>query len=98
MNIDYDPAKNQANMAKHRVSFEEAQRFDWQTAQVVRDTRVDYGETRYIAQGFIGPRLHILIFTLRGGRARIIRHCSHIIYSFALLFSRCNPQGAARRR
>ena len=70
--MEYDPAKNQANIAKHRVGFQEAARFDWQTAQVVRDTRRDYGETRYIAQGFIDARLYILIFTLRGGKARII--------------------------
>lgn len=72
MEIEYNPAKNKANMVKHKMSFQEAERFDWQTARVVRDTRIDYGETRYIAQGFIGPRLHILIFTLRAGRARII--------------------------
>jgi uncharacterized DUF497 family protein len=72
MDIDYDPAKNSANMAKHGVGFEIAERFDWHTARVVRDNRVDYGETRYIAQGFIDSRLYILIFTLRAGRARII--------------------------
>jgi len=72
MEIEYDPQKNQANIAKHGVDFAAAEDFDWDTATITNDERLDYKEIRYIAQGYIDSRLHILVFTLRGVRVRII--------------------------
>lgn len=39
---------------------------------MVDDDREDYGELRMKALGFIGVRLHVLIFTERGDKIRVI--------------------------
>lgn len=39
---------------------------------MVEDDRADYGETRMFALGFIGDRLHALVFTMRGDACRVI--------------------------
>jgi uncharacterized DUF497 family protein len=39
---------------------------------VKEDTRHDYGEKRYVALGYIGPRLHVLCFTPSGLGIRVI--------------------------
>jgi len=72
--IDYvwDEKKRLSNLAVHGVDFADAVRFEWDTARVERDERYDYGETRFIALGRIGPRLHVLVFTPRAGQVRII--------------------------
>ena len=68
----WDDAKRAANLAVHRVDFTAAMHFDWETAQATPDTRRDYGEPRFIAVGRIGIRLHVLVYTPRGGLLRII--------------------------
>ncbi len=62
MEIEFDPAKDETNVAKHGVSLQAAERFDWDTALVVEDDRFDYGEMRFYAVGYIGNRLHTLIY------------------------------------
>ncbi|WP_337189276.1 BrnT family toxin [Phenylobacterium sp.] len=62
MTLEFDPAKDEANLAKHGVSLKAAERFDWNTALVVEDDRFDYGEMRFYAIGYIGDRLHTLIY------------------------------------
>ena len=68
----WDESKSATNHAKHGVPFEASREFDWETALVVTDSRRDYGETRYEATGFIGLRLFVLVFTMRGGNRRVI--------------------------
>ncbi len=72
MEYEWDDHKAEANRLKHGVSFDEIEGFDWRTALVERDTRFDYGEARYRALGFIGNRLHAVIFTIRSPRIRLI--------------------------
>jgi uncharacterized protein len=72
MEIEFDPAKDARNLESRGISFEEAARFEWHSALVVQDTRQDYGEPRYRAFGFIGNRLHTLVFTPREGGMRVI--------------------------
>lgn len=67
-----DPAKAAANLAKHKVAFEAAALFAWETALVVEDTRRDYGERRYIALGTIAGRCHVMVFTPRGADVHLI--------------------------
>jgi len=69
---EWDDAKNQANIEKHRVDFEEVFGFRWETALQAEDCRNDYGEPRWIAIGFIGDRLHTLIYTRRDESCRVI--------------------------
>ena len=63
MEIEFDPAKDEANIAKHGLSLQAAERFDWDTAFEREDDRFDYGEVRFVALGLIGDRLHVLVFT-----------------------------------
>ncbi len=69
---DWDDVKRSANIRDHKVDFTAAEEFDWDTAFVHVDEREDYGELREVAIGFIGVRLHVLVFTRRGERIGII--------------------------
>ncbi|MEQ1704757.1 MAG: BrnT family toxin [Rickettsiales bacterium] len=64
--IEFDPAKDLANRKEHNLSLAQAKDFDFSTALQVEDTRKDYKEIRTIALGYIGNRLHVLIYTMRG--------------------------------
>lgn len=68
--MQFDPAKNDANIAKHGVSLERATEMDIRA--VLEDDRRDYGETRYRAFGFIDGVAHCLVFTDRQGALRAI--------------------------
>ena len=70
--FEWDADKAAANLAKHDIAFERVYEFEWTTAQITMDDREDYGELRMIALGFIGPVLHILVFTERGDNIRVI--------------------------
>ena len=70
--ITFDPAKESANLAKHKTSLTEAAYFEWDTAVTLEDVRHCYGEERLISIGYIGARLHCLVYVVRNGRYRII--------------------------
>ena len=63
MEIEFDPAKDRANAAKHGMSLAAAEGFEWDTALEREDNRLDYGEIRFVTLGHIGNRLHVLVFT-----------------------------------
>lgn len=69
---EWDPNKARANKAKHGVAFEAAYDFDWDEALEVEDTSEDYGEERWVAIGPIKASLHVLIYTPRREKHRII--------------------------
>lgn len=66
MPVTFDPAKSERNVIERGISFDLANDFDWCAALVAEDTRRDYGERRFQAVGFIGERLHVLVFAPRG--------------------------------
>lgn len=70
MDIEFDPAKDAANIAKHGVSL--ARAADLEIEAVVEDDRADYGETRVRAFGLIDGLPHCLVFTVRDGKVRAI--------------------------
>jgi uncharacterized DUF497 family protein len=72
MIFEWDEAKRIGNLAKHGVDFEAVRDFDWTTSTQSADRRWDYGEVRWQARGLIGARLHVLVFTWRGDRVRVI--------------------------
>ncbi len=72
MHIEFDPAKNELNVRRRGLSFEAAADFDFETAMVAVDYRRAYGETRYVALGHLGVRLHVLCFTEVGDGIRVI--------------------------
>lgn len=72
MRFNYDPAKNERNIAERDLAFELVEEFDWSTALIVEDTRRDYAERRFQALGLIEEHLHMLVFTPREGAIRVI--------------------------
>ncbi|GAB4352728.1 MAG: BrnT family toxin [Methylohalobius crimeensis] len=76
MEIEFDSEKNKRNVRERGVPFTLAAEFDFSSALIVEDNRRNYGETRYQAIGYIGyigSRLHVLVFTLRGEVMRVIK-------------------------
>ncbi len=49
MDIEFDPTKDAANIAKHGVSLADAASLEWDTALTVDDDRQNYGEQRQTA-------------------------------------------------
>lgn len=68
----WDEAKRVANLAKHGVDFADLDGFAWDDAVLFGDQRRDYGETRLIALGRLGARVHVIVFTNRPEGRRII--------------------------
>lgn len=72
ISIEFDPAKNEANIAKHGVDMALGEEFEFDTALVTVDRRQIYGEIWHVATGYIKGRLHVLVFTKRGPKVRVI--------------------------
>jgi len=69
---DWDEDKRTGNLAKHGVDFATIVAFEWDTALTAEDDRRDYGERRLVSVGFIGERLHVLVWTDRDEAPRLI--------------------------
>ena len=67
---EWDENKRRANLEKHGIDFSAVYDFDWATATLLPDDRS--GEYRTKAYGLIEERLHLLLYTVRGDRTRII--------------------------
>ncbi len=68
MNIEFDPAKDAANVAKHGISL--ARAVDLVVLAVVADDR--FQEERFRAYGLIDGVAHCLAYTMRGNNYRAI--------------------------
>ena len=72
MRIEFDPAKNAGNRARHGVSLALAADLDWEAALVWVDDRFDYAELRMIALAPETGVLYYVAFVDRGDARRII--------------------------
>ena len=72
MNCEFDPAKDESNRDKHGLSLAVADDFEWESALVREDVRQQYAEQRFEAIGYIGLRLHVMVYCLRGDAIRVI--------------------------
>ena len=72
MGSEYDIGKNQVNIDKHGISFEEIKLIDWSSAITAEDTRHNYGEKRYITFAICQNKLHCLVWTIRNENIRPI--------------------------
>ena len=71
--ITFDQAKSDANVRRRGLPFSLVEsEFDWTTAQIGEDARKDYGETRYIALGYVGQRLHVVVYVPVADAVRVI--------------------------
>ena len=72
MDFEFDPAKDDINLEKHGVSLADAEGFEWESAVVRQDSREQYAEPRFEAKGYIGDRLHVIVFCLRADAVHVI--------------------------
>ena len=70
MEFEWDEAKRAANLDKHGVDFADAAGLDWAGARTLSHLRGD--ELRFRSFAYLGTRLHVIIWTPRNGRKRII--------------------------
>lgn len=72
MDFEWDERKNQSNMKKHGVSFDEAKDVFGGCPMVYFDADASVEEDRYVAVGFSRVRLLAVVFTNRDTGVRII--------------------------
>lgn len=72
MRIEYDPEKSARNEAERGLPFDRAVDFEWDDAVIIKDDRVDYPESRFVAVGYLDDRLHVLCFTPAEKGIRVI--------------------------
>ena len=74
MEFEWDSAKAEANLRKHRVSFEDAARvvLDSQRIETI-DDRENYGEDRWKTVGLVAPAVLAVVYTVRGKDGNLIR-------------------------
>ena len=65
MRFTFNPDKDAVNVAKHGISFAQAEVLEWDSAVTWTDDRRDYGEARQCAIGYIGVRLYLAVFVDR---------------------------------
>jgi uncharacterized DUF497 family protein len=70
--FEWDDSKAQRNLARHGVAFEAIRGFDWSSCVTFDDLRFDYRERRQVSFGLVGERLHVVVWTDRQGRRRLI--------------------------
>jgi uncharacterized DUF497 family protein len=72
VDITYDPAKNEKNIAERGLSFELVRQIDMSQVLIEPDERFDYGERRFGLLGLIDGRVHNVVFCMRGAQMRVI--------------------------
>jgi uncharacterized protein len=74
MEFEWDPAKADNNLEKHKITFEDASTvFDDPLRVEVNVTKPEHGEIRYIAIGMMHDgRMTAVVYTNRTGKRRII--------------------------
>ena len=73
MKFEWDEAKNQANITKHGISFEQARQIFDGLVWTSVDDRFDYGEARFITIGALKKATVVVVaYTDRAGVTRII--------------------------
>ena len=65
MQFEWDDDKNQANIVKHKLSFEFAKLLFTQKLVINEDKRYNYTEKRFIGYGKIDDRLMCVVYTER---------------------------------
>jgi len=72
MDFEWDEAKSEWNRTQRGFGFEIVYDFDWDTAVIERDMRMDYGEERFRAFGTALGKPLFVAFTRRYSSIRII--------------------------
>ncbi len=68
MKFEWDEAKNTMNIEKHGIDFNDVCELFHGDRITIPDTRMDYGEDRFITFGHLAGRLVVVIYTQRPPR------------------------------
>ena len=66
MNFEWDENKNQENIRKHGLDFDDAWEIFAGPLSAELDLRSDYGEDRWTVIGLLGNRVVVVTFTFAG--------------------------------
>jgi len=72
MRYEWDEKKRASNLLTHGIDFAIVRNFDWNAALIIRDTRRNYREPRFLSYAPIADRLYAMVWTPRGDVRRII--------------------------
>jgi uncharacterized protein len=72
MRCEWHEAKDRSNLAKHGLSFEDAEQVFSGPCVTFQDDRFDYGEERLVTLGLLAGRLVVIAHAPRGQGTRII--------------------------
>ncbi|MCC7326117.1 MAG: BrnT family toxin [Burkholderiales bacterium] len=73
LQIEFDPAKARANLAKHKVSFAHAEQALRDPSAVTVEDPDAQGERRFVTLGLDAlGRILVVVYTPRGDRVRLI--------------------------
>ena len=72
MRITFDPVKTERNVRLRGLSFEQVADFAFDSALFAVDERKEYHETRFVAMGLLGHRVHVLCFIEMPDGIRVI--------------------------
>jgi uncharacterized DUF497 family protein len=78
MKITFDPLKRAATLQHRSLDFADASAVFAGSTLDFMDDRQDYGETRIQTIGYLGARMVMVVWTLRGDARRILsmRYCN----------------------
>ncbi|MBE2223444.1 MAG: BrnT family toxin [Anaerolineae bacterium] len=72
MEIEYDPAKREQTLENRGLDFDRCHDVFNGPILEMEDTRIKYGESRFIVFGLLDTRMVVIVWTPRGDRRRII--------------------------
>ncbi|NMY05760.1 BrnT family toxin [Pseudomonas sp. WS 5059] len=67
MNFEWDESKNQANILKHGIDFNDVPDIFQHPMLALLDERADYGEERWVGIGWIKILIGVVVYTERRG-------------------------------
>jgi uncharacterized DUF497 family protein len=70
LEFEWDAAKRRETLKEREIDFASMTHFEWATALIRSSDR--HGESRWAAIGYIGSRLHHVVYTQRRNRCRVI--------------------------
>ena len=72
MQFEWDENKNELNIRKHGVDFEDVKNIFNYPSMTLMDTRDEYGEDRWQVIGWISAILGVVVYTERTGNVILI--------------------------
>lgn len=72
MSFEWDPKKNELNIVKHGIDFEDAMQVFHGPCLERVDERFDHGEERFVVFGEMGPHIVAVVYVWRRENRRLI--------------------------